>query len=61
MLGPFFFCGNVDGHSYLNLLNNEVIPLMTVLFQNQFQIDFNVCDGPRMGPVAMSYWQFVQD
>ena len=36
MLGPFFFDGNVNGQSYLTLLNDEVIPLMTVLFQNQF-------------------------
>ena len=32
MLGPFFFDGNVNRQSYLN----EVIPLMAVLFQNQF-------------------------
>ena len=36
ILGPFFFDGNVNGQSYLNLLNDEVMPLMTVLFQNQF-------------------------
>ena len=36
ILGPFFFDGNVNGESYLTLLNDEVIPLMTVLFQNQF-------------------------
>ena len=36
MLGPFFFAGNVNGQCYLNLLNDKVIPLMTVLFQNQF-------------------------
>ena len=36
MLGPFFFDGNVNGQSYLNFLNDKVIPLMTVLFQNQF-------------------------
>ena len=36
MLGPFFFDGNVIGQSYLNFLNDEVIPLMTGLFQNQF-------------------------
>ena len=36
MLGPFFFDGNVNGQSYLNLLNVEVIPSMTVLFQDQF-------------------------
>ena len=36
MSGSFFFDGNVNGQSYLNLLNDEVIPLMTVLFQNQF-------------------------
>ena len=37
ILGPFFFDGNVNGQSYLNLLNDEVMPLMTVLFQNQFK------------------------
>ena len=36
ILGPFFFDGNVSGQSYLNLLNDEVVPLRTVLFQNQF-------------------------
>ena len=36
MLGPFFFSGNVNEQSYLNLLNDEVVPLMTVLSQNQF-------------------------
>ena len=36
MMGPFFFDGNVFAQSYLNLLNDEVIPLMTVLLQNQF-------------------------
>ena len=36
MLGPFFFDGNVNGQSYSNILNDEVIPLMAVLFQNQF-------------------------
>ena len=31
--------------------------LMTVFFQNQsMKIDFNVCDGPRMGSLAMGYW-----
>ena len=35
-LGTFFFDGNGNGQSYLNLLNDEVITLMTVLFQNQF-------------------------
>ena len=36
MLGPFFFDENVNGQSYLNFLSDKVIPLMTVLFQNQF-------------------------
>ena len=35
MLGHFFFDRIVNGQSYLNLLNDQVIPLMTVLFQNQ--------------------------
>ena len=34
--GPFLFDGNVNGSSCLNLLNNQVIPLMTVSFRNQF-------------------------
>ena len=36
MLGPFFFDRNTDGQNYLHLLNDEVIPLTTMLFQNQF-------------------------
>lgn len=36
MFGPFFFNRNVNGKSYLNLLNVEIIPLMKTLFQNQF-------------------------
>ena len=36
ILGPFFSDGNVNGQSYLNLFNKKVIPLMRVLFQNQF-------------------------
>ena len=36
MLGPFFFDGNVNGQTYLNLLNDKAIPLITVLFPNQF-------------------------
>ena len=36
MLDPFFFDRNLNGQSYFNLLNDEVISLMTVLFQNQF-------------------------
>ena len=35
MLGPFFFDGNVNGQSYLNLWNDEDITLMT-MFQSQF-------------------------
>ena len=35
MLGPFFFDRKVNGQSYLNLLNDKVITLMTVSFQNQ--------------------------
>ena len=31
MLGPFFFDENFYGRSYLNLLNDEVIPLMSVI------------------------------
>ena len=34
ILGPFFFDGNVNGQICLNFLNDEVVPLMTVLFQN---------------------------
>ena len=36
MLGPFFLDGNFNGQCYLNLLNDVVIHLITVLFQNQF-------------------------
>ena len=36
MLGPFFFDGNVNGQSYLNLWNDEDITLMT-MFQSQLQ------------------------
>ena len=36
MLGSFFVDGNVNRESYLNILNDEVIPLMIVLLQNQF-------------------------
>ena len=36
MLGPFFFDRNVNGQSYLNLLNDKVILLISHLFQNQF-------------------------
>ena len=36
ILGPFFFDGNVNEQSYSNFLNYKVIPLITVLFQNQF-------------------------
>ena len=35
MLGPFFFDGNVNRQSYINLFN-KVIPSITLLFQNQF-------------------------
>ena len=35
MLGPFPFDGHVNGQSYLKLLNDKVIPLITVLFQTQ--------------------------
>ena len=41
-MGPFFFDGNVNvktyfnGQSYLKSLNDELIPLMAVLIQNQF-------------------------
>ena len=35
MLGPFFFDRKVNRQSYLNLLNDQVIHLMTVIFQNQ--------------------------
>ena len=35
-LGLFFFDGNVNGLSYLNLLNGEVVPLMAVLLGIQF-------------------------
>ena len=59
MLGTFFFEGNVDGQSYLNILNDEAIPLMTVLFQNQFHENRFQClwwaqDGaPCRGLLAM--------
>ena len=36
MLDPFFFNGNVNRQSYLNFLTDEVIQLITVLFQNKF-------------------------
>ena len=36
ILGPFFFDRKVNGQSCLNYLHDEVILLMTVLFQNQF-------------------------
>ena len=36
MLNVFFFDGNVNGQSYINLLNDKIIRLMAVLFQNQF-------------------------
>ena len=36
ILGPFFFDGNVNEQSYLNLLNDKIIPSMTVFLQNQF-------------------------
>ena len=36
MLGPFFFDGNGNRRSYINVFNDEIIPLMTMLFQNQF-------------------------
>ena len=31
ILGPFFFDEKVNEQSYLNLLNDEIIPLMTLL------------------------------
>ena len=34
MLNVFFFDGNIIEQSYINLLNDEIIRLMTVLFQN---------------------------
>ena len=36
MSSPFFFDGNANGQSYLNLLNDDVMPLIALLFQNQF-------------------------
>ena len=59
ILGPFFFDGNVNRQSYINLFNDEVIPLTTMLFQNQFHENRSerLCT-PSMGK---SYWQFVQD
>ena len=41
MLGPFFFDRKVNRQSYLNFLNDQVIHLMTVIFQNQSNEDRN--------------------
>ena len=60
--GPFFFDGNVNESSCLNLLNDQVIPLMTVLFRNQF------CGNQlerlwwaQDWPLVMASWYFLQD
>lgn len=37
LLGPFVFARNVDGNSYLEVLNNNIIPQLIELFDNQFQ------------------------
>ena len=41
MSSPFFFDGNVNGQSYLN----EIIPLMTMLFQIKSNQDGVPCHG----------------
>ena len=37
ILGPFFFNRNVDGNAYLVMLNENIIPQLTEIFNNQFQ------------------------
>ena len=36
VIGPFFLEGNVNGHTYLELLNERVLPALLRHFQDQF-------------------------
>ena len=36
VLGPFFFDGNVNGAKYLEMLNEEVFPILIAAFGHQF-------------------------
>ena len=37
LLGPFFFARNVNGNAYLEVLNDNIIPQLIELLDNQFQ------------------------
>ena len=53
MLGPFFFDENFYGQSYLNLLNDEVIPLMSVISKSiPWKSISTFVVGPGWGPLS---------
>ena len=51
ILGPFFFDNNVNGMSYLDILNEETLPALVLLFPNKFiyldiLVDSRWCPSP---------------
>ena len=50
-LGPFFFNNNVNGMSYLEILNEEILPTLVLLFPDKFNymdvlLDSRWCSSP---------------
>ena len=54
ILGPYFFERNVDGIAYLQMLLENVFPMLVVHFRNQVENDcFAISIGHRMAPLRI--------